>query len=183
MCPPVAQAGPKRPHPTARSARHAAPPRAPQRPLRWRPLERSCSHVAPQWRQPPRGSAPTTPRCCGSHAIHRPRSSRPVQSGLGHRQFPNPGEIAPLGWATVISLRHRRQRPPPTRPRRRDRRAASRLTTATSWRQPRSNHPRWHAPSPTQVAPFSPPPSSAPPRRQRHHGWPPQTPSPCHCQR
>jgi len=116
VCPPVAQAGPKRPHPTARSARHAAPPRAPQRPLRWRPLERSCSHVAPQWRQPPRGSAPTTPRCCGSHAIHRPRSSRPVQSGLGHRQFPNPGEIAPLGWATVISLPTPTAGPPPDAP-------------------------------------------------------------------
>jgi len=47
---------------------------------------------------------PHDPRCCGSHAIHRQRSCRPVQSGPGHRQFPNPGEIAPPGWATVISL-------------------------------------------------------------------------------
>ena len=104
VCPPVAQAGPKRPHPTARSARprlHVAPPRA-------RPLVRSCSHVAPQWRQPPRGSAPTTPRLCGSHAIHRQRSCRPVQSAPGHRQFPNPGVFAPSGWVTVRS-RYKRQ--------------------------------------------------------------------------
>jgi len=47
---------------------------------------------------------PHDPRCCGSHAIHRQRSCRPAQSGPGHRQFPNPGEIAPPGWATVISL-------------------------------------------------------------------------------
>ena len=47
---------------------------------------------------------PHDPRCCGSHAIHRQRSCRPVQSGPGHRQFPNPGEIAPPGWATVILL-------------------------------------------------------------------------------
>ena len=72
VCPPVAQAGSKRPHPTARPERprlHAAPPRAPQRPLRWRPLVRSCAHVAPQWRQPPRGCAPTTPRCAVRLAI------------------------------------------------------------------------------------------------------------------
>jgi len=40
---------------------HAAPPRAPRRPLRWGPLIRLCYHLAPQWRQPPCGSAPTTP--------------------------------------------------------------------------------------------------------------------------
>jgi len=42
-------------------------------------------------------------QCCGSHAIHRQLSCPPVQSRPGHRQFPNPGEIAPPGWATVIS--------------------------------------------------------------------------------
>jgi len=47
---------------------------------------------------------PHDPQCCGSHAIHRQRSCRPAQSGPGHRQFPNPGEIAPPGWTTVISL-------------------------------------------------------------------------------
>ena len=47
---------------------------------------------------------PHDPRSCGSHAIHRQRSCRPAQTGPGDRQSPNPGEIAPPGWATVISL-------------------------------------------------------------------------------
>jgi len=99
--PPVAQAGPKRPHPTARPARprlHAARPRAPQRPLRWRPLVRLCSHVAPQWRQPPRGCAPTTPGVAApTQSTVNGRVGRP-NLGPATGNFPTLGKLLrPVG--------------------------------------------------------------------------------------
>jgi len=70
--------------------------------------------------QPPRGCAPTTPRCCGSHTIHSQRSCRPVQSGPGHRHFSQPlGNFsARLGYRSLFSSqggggRFFMQAPPP----------------------------------------------------------------------
>jgi len=57
---------------------------------------------------------PHDPRCFGSRAIHGQPSCRPAQSGPGHRQLLNPGEIAPPGWATVISCPNTHA-PPATR--------------------------------------------------------------------